>query len=407
MKRVILLIMDSVGIGSATDAAEFGPEGCTDEGANTLGHIAEAFARNGAPLRLPNLTRLGLGHACEQSCGQFPAGLARPTSFTGAYAWAREVSSGKDTPSGHWEIAGVPVLFHWSYFPKDTNCFPLEILGKLGERSGVHGSLGNCHASGTEIITRLGDQHLATGTPIYYTSADSVFQIACHQDHFGLARLLELCQAARVVLDESNLKIGRVIARPFLGSSSAGFLRTGNRHDYSVPPPSPTVLQRLCEQGGSVIGIGKIGDIYAHTGLTEEVRASGHPALWRETLSALERTGDRSIVMTNFVDFDALYGHRRDVTGYGRALEEFDRRLPELLDVLHPGDLLIITADHGNDPTWPGTDHTREHIPILVHGAGVSPGLFLGARESFADIGQTIANYFSLPAMDYGRSLLD
>ena len=412
MKRVILLVMDSLGIGGAADATDFGGEGVTDQGANTLGHIAAAFAigegDNGrtGPLHLPNLARLGLGQACEASCGQFPAGFERPSEFDGGYAWAREISSGKDTPSGHWEIAGVPVLFDWSYFPNVPDCFPTDLLAAIEERCGVQGSLGHCHASGTEIIARLGAEHLASGSPIYYTSADSVLQIACHEEHFGLERLYSLCETARAVLDESDFKIARVIARPFVGTSAQDFQRTGNRHDYSVPPPGQTVLQKLCDEGGSVIGIGKIGDIYAHTGLTEEIRASGHPALWEETLSALDRAGDRSIVMTNFVDFDALYGHRRDVAGYGGALEAFDQRLPGLYAKLKPGDLLVITADHGNDPTWPGTDHTREHVPILLRGDAIVPGTSFGGRETFADIGQTIADYFALPKMDHGISLL-
>ena len=406
MKRVILLIMDSFGIGGDDDAARFGAEGISDEGSNTFGHIAEHFQQAGTPLQLPSLARLGLLHAFQSNRGTPPAGMPLPNQLEGAYAYAKEISSGKDTPSGHWEIAGVPVLFDWSYFPTEPNCFPVDLLASIEERSGVEGSLGNCHASGTEIIAHLGEEHLATGKPIYYTSADSVFQIAAHEEHFGLERLLALCETTREVLDRSVLKIGRVIARPFVGSSSNEFQRTGNRHDYAVPPTAPTVLQKLCEDGGSVTGIGKIGDIYAHTGMTRELRASGHPALWQETLAALADSGDRSLIMTNFVDFDALYGHRRDVTGYGRALEEFDAQLPELLASLQAGDFLIITADHGNDPTWPGTDHTREHVPILLKGADIPPGTDLGARETFADIGQTIADYFNLPPMNYGTSLL-
>ena len=406
MKRVVLLIMDSLGIGSAPDAARFGGNGFTDEGADTLGHIAEALALAGAPLCLPNLARLGLLHAYQDKSGSPPAGTCLPGSLLGAYARAREISSGKDTPSGHWEIAGVPVLFDWSYFPRKEKCFPPELLAKISERSGVEGFLGNCHASGTEIISRLGEQHLSTGYPICYTSADSVFQIAAHEDQFGLARLLDLCQVTRNLLDESELVVGRVIARPFTGSSRADFRRTGNRHDFAIAPPDPTVLQRLCEAGGTVTGIGKIGDIYAHTGLSEEVRTSGHPNLWKETLAALGRAEDHSLVMTNFVDFDALYGHRRDALGYGRALQEFDNQLPGLFSALGPRDLLIITADHGNDPTWPGTDHTREEVPILLRGSAVTPGTNLGPRETFADIGQTIADFFALPALETGSSLL-
>ena len=412
MRRVVLLVMDSFGIGGAEDAGAFGGDGFDDCGSNTLGHIAEQCdlgkcdgrGRSGG-LHLPNLNRLGLGAACEASSGVWPAGFERAPASDGGFAWAKEVSSGKDTPSGHWELAGVPVLFDWHYFPDTENCFPAELLAEIERASGVEGSLGNCHASGTEIIERLGAEHMRSGSPIFYTSADSVLQIACHETRFGLQRLLTLCERARDVLDAGGLKVGRVIARPFVGSAEEGFERTGNRHDYSVPPPAETVLQRVVNAGGEVIGVGKIGDIYAHTGMSEEQRASGHPALWEETLSALGRLGDGGVLMTNFVDFDALYGHRRDVAGYAAALEEFDANLPQLYAALAPGDLLIITADHGNDPTWPGTDHTREHVPVLLRGNNAPPGSDFGGRETFADVGQTIASYFSLPAMEYGTAL--
>ena len=406
MKRVVLLIMDSLGIGSAPDAARFVGEGFTDEGSDTLGHIAETFALAGSPLILPNLARLGLLHAYQDKSGSPPAGTSLPGSLLGSYARAREISSGKDTPSGHWEIAGVPVLFDWSYFPRTENCFPRDLLTRIAGHSGVEGFLGNCHASGTEIISRLGEEHLSTGYPIYYTSSDSVFQVAAHEEKFGLERLLNLCRVTRSLLDESDLMIGRVIARPFTGSGRADFRRTGNRRDFAVPPPAPTILQRLCEAGGTVTGIGKIGDIFAHRGVTEEIRASGHAALWAETLAALARAQDQSLVMTNFVDFDALYGHRRDVLGYGRALQEFDTMLPQLFSALRAEDLLIVTADHGNDPTWPGTDHTREEVPVLLFGSALTPGTNLGARETFADIGQTIADFLGLPALGPGTSLL-
>ena len=403
--RVILIIMDSLGIGGAADATEFGGDDFNDAGSNTLGHIAALFSKNGTPLNIPHLTSLGLAAACEDSCGTLPAGLNPEPVFTGAFAHASEISSGKDTPSGHWEIAGVPVLFDWTYFPDQPDCFPQDLLARIAAKSGVAGSLGNCHASGTEIIVRLGGEHMRSGTPIFYTSADSVFQIACHEHSFGLERLYDLCKTARQVLDDSDLTIGRVIARPFIGDSPQNFERTGNRHDYAVAPPAPTVLQKLVDAGGEVTGIGKIADIYAHTGISEEIRASGHPALWDATLKAVDRIGDRSLVMTNFVDFDALYGHRRNVEGYGQALEAFDQRLPDLFEKLQPDDLLIITADHGNDPTWQGTDHTRENIPILIRGNCAAPGKNFGRRSTFADIGQTIANYLDLSPMDYGKAM--
>ncbi len=245
---------------------------------------------------------------------------------------------------------------------------------------------------------------MATGKPIVYTSADSVFQIACHEETFGLDRLLKLSELARELVDEYD--IGRVIARPFVGTESSNFVRTGNRRDYTVPPPSPTVLDKLVDSGGEVISIGKIADIFAHQGITQKIKATGNAALFDATLKTLETAPDRSIVFTNFVDFDMLYGHRRDVPGYAEALEYFDNRLPELLSMMHTKDILILCADHGCDPTWEGTDHTREHIPVLVYGNGVSPGS-LGRRKSFADIGQSLASYFGLPAMDYGTSFLN
>jgi phosphopentomutase len=413
MKRTILIIMDSLGIGAAADADQFGGEGYNDVGSNTFGHIAQSFARGHADgsersglIRLPHLNQLGLGHACFKSSGYFPEGLDEQPDFIGAYAYAEEISSGKDTPSGHWEIACAPVLFDWSYFPKQPDCFPDEVLKAIETKTGIMGSLGNCHASGTEIIARLGEEHKRTGVPIYYTSGDSVFQIACHEESFGLDRLLQLCVNVRKVLDESDLKIGRVIARPFVGSNTVDFQRTGNRHDYAVEPPSETIFQRMVKAGGTVIGIGKIGDIYAHTGMSEEIRASGHDELMARTLEVLARKEDRSIIMTNFVNFDAVWGHRRDTVGYGRAVERFDEMLPLLLEQIEEDDLLIITADHGNDPTWPGTDHTRENVPILMFGKSIEAGKYLGARGTFADIGQTIVSHFDLAPMDFGTSLL-
>ena len=404
MKRAIILIMDSFGIGETEDAGRFG-----DSGANTFGHIAEHCNRGLAgdsrgTLALPNLSRLGLLHAAEESCGQFPAGLDRDIEIIGAYGHAAELSTGKDTPSGHWEMAGVPVLYDWGYFTERENTFPPELLEKLIEQAELPGVLGNCHASGTVIIEELGEEHMRTGKPIVYASADSVFQIACHEESFGLDRLIALSQIARKLVDDYN--IGRVIARPFIGDDKDSFERTGNRRDFSVPPPAPTVLDKLVDSGGEVISIGKIADIFAHQGITQKLKANGNAALFDTTLTALESAPDRSIVFTNFVDFDMLYGHRRDVAGYANALEYFDSRLPELLAVLGDGDLLIISADHGCDPTWPGTDHTREHIPVLVYGNGVKPGS-LGRRETFADIGQSLAAYFDLSPMEYGSSFLD
>ena len=391
--------MDSFGIGATADADRFG-----DVGANTLGSIArERSASAAGPLQLPNLTRLGLMHAAQESAGEFPAGAVTDTEIVGAYGFASELSSGKDTPSGHWEIAGVPVLFDWGYFTKKTDTFPPELLDKLVERANLPGVLGNCHSSGTTIIAELGEEHVASGKPIVYTSADSVFQIACHEESFGLQRLYDLCEIARELVDE--YKVGRVIARPFVGTSNDNFVRTGNRRDLTDPPPSPTLLDKLVESGGEVISVGKIADIYAHKGVTQKIKATGNAALFDATLDALKSASDRSIVFTNFVDFDMLYGHRRDVDGYAEALEYFDNRLPELYELMNDDDVLVICADHGCDPTWEGTDHTREHIPVLVYGAGVTAGS-LGKRETFADIGQSLAGFFGLAPLDYGVSFL-
>ena len=398
MTRAIILVMDSFGIGATEDADRFG-----DTGANTLGNIASVRAGNGRPLELPTLARLGLFRAAAGSTGEFPAGCRDAEAVDGAYGYASELSSGKDTPSGHWEIAGVPVLFDWGYFTKPTATFPPELLERLIERAKLPGILGNCHASGTTIISDLGEEHMRTGKPIVYTSADSVFQIAAHEETFGLDRLYELCDIARVLVDE--YRIGRVIARPFVGRSSEDFQRTGNRRDLTTPPPSPTVLDKLAAAGGEVVSIGKIADIYAHKGITRKIKATGNAALFDATLAAMTDAPDRSIVFTNFVDFDMLYGHRRDVAGYAAALEYFDDRLPEVLDSMVAGDLLLITADHGCDPTWPGSDHTREHIPVLAYGYRVSPGS-IGHRESFADIGQSLAELFDLEPMGYGTSFL-
>ena len=414
MKRSIILLLDSLGIGGAEDANTFA--GRTrdgrifdDSGANTLAHIAEACAngkanigRHGA-LAIPNLNRMGVGQACSKSSGVFPPGLDSAVKPIAAWGYARELSTGKDTSSGHWEIAGVPVLFDWGYFDKPVDSFPKALMEQLVERGKLPGYLGNCHASGTTILEELGNEHVRTGKPICYTSADSVFQIACHEESFGLQRLYDLCALARELVDE--YAIARVIARPFVGSDKHGFRRTGNRRDYSVQPPAPTLLDHMKQAGGEVVSVGKISDIFATRGITRAIKATGLDALFDASLQAARRAGDRSIIFTNFVNFDADFGHRRDVSGYAAALEYFDQRLPEMLDLMQPDDILVLTADHGCDPTWKGTDHTREHIPIMVYGRHITPG-YLGARRTFADIGQSIAAYHKLPRLDYGESFL-
>jgi phosphopentomutase len=397
MSRAFVLVLDSVGIGASADAAAFG-----DAGADTLGHIAEACAAGRVagrgPLRLPNLARRGLGAAAQASTGRMPPGLRRDGEPEAAWGYAAEQSRGKDTPSGHWEIAGVPVTFDWGYFPPAAPSFPPALIDALIARAGLAGVLGNRHASGTQIIEELGAEHLATGKPIVYTSADSVFQIAAHEEAFGLDRLYAVCAIARELVDD--YRIGRVIARPFTGASGS-FRRTGNRRDLAVPPPEPTLLDRLTALGREVVAIGKTGDIFAHRGITREVKGEGNAALFDAMLSAAGEAPDGSLVFANFVDFDTLYGHRRDVAGYAAALEEFDARLPELEAAMRPGDAAVITADHGCDPTWRGTDHTREHVPVLAFGPAVRPGP-LGRRESFADIGQSLAHHLGVAALPHG-----
>ncbi|MBY6197216.1 phosphopentomutase [Vibrio hangzhouensis] len=406
MKRAFILVLDSFGIGASADADKFG-----DVGSDTMGHIAEQCAKGLADndqrsgeLKLPNLSKLGLAMAHKESTGALAHGLSDNVEIIGAYGHAAELSSGKDTPSGHWEIAGVPVLFDWGYFTDKENSFPKELTDRILERAGLDGFLGNCHASGTQVLDDLGEEHMKTGQPIFYTSADSVFQIACHEETFGLDRLLELCQIAREELEDYN--IGRVIARPFVGPGKGQFERTGNRRDLSVEPPAPTVLSKLVEEKqGQVVSIGKIADIYANCGITKKVKATGIPALFEATKEQIKEAGDNTIVFTNFVDFDSAYGHRRDVAGYAAALEYFDSRIHEVIELMQEDDVLILTADHGCDPTWPGTDHTREHIPVIVYGDKVPAGS-LGLRDSFADIGQSLASYFGTSSMDYGKNFL-
>lgn len=398
MPRAILCILDSVGIGGAPDAAAFGDgQGHTDEGADTLGHIAASY-----DLHLPNMDALGLGAAAELSTGAIPRGLTNQPNG-GRWGVAREVSRGKDTPSGHWEIAGVPVPFDWGYFPRTVPTFPPDLIAEFVRRAGLPGILGNRHASGVPIIQELGEEHISSGKPICYTSIDSVFQIAAHETHFGLERLYEICEIAFELT--TPLKIGRVIARPFTGESRDTFRRTGNRRDLAIPPPEPTLLDRVKEAGRQVFAVGKISDIYAGRGVTHKIKAAGNMVLFDRTLEAMEMARDGALVMTNFVDFDQEYGHRRDIPGYAEALMAFDRRLPEIISKLRDDDLLVLTADHGNDPSWVGTDHTREQVPILAFSPGLSAGT-IGLRQTFADIGESVAHWLGLPPGRHGQSFL-
>lgn len=397
MSRAFILLLDSFGLGALPDADQYG-----DTGANTFGHIAEWAAKEGKPMSLPNLERLGLAAAAHKASGAWAEGFAQRDGFTGAWGVAREQSTGKDTQSGHWEIAGVPVLFDWGYFPKTVPSFPKELTDKLQELTGVPGWLGNCHASGTTIIDELGDEHVASGKPILYTSADSVLQIAAHEESFGLERLYEVCEAAYELVKPYN--IGRVIARPFLGANGK-YKRTSNRHDYAVPPTAPTLLDHVKNEGGEVIALGKISDIFAAQGVTRLVKGPDNMALFDRLLEVADEAPDKSLSFVNFVDFDMHFGHRRDVAGYSNALHELDARLPEFMAKLKEGDLVVITADHGCDPTAPGSDHTREHIPMIFFGPNVAPQE-LPTAPTFSDIGATLAKHLGVKPLSNGTALL-
>jgi phosphopentomutase len=404
MSRAILLVLDSLGIGGAPDAERFG-----DVGADTLGHIAEYCAKpaehggRGRPLAIPNLLQLGLGNAAALASGRERVGLEPCAAPLACWGSAAERSTGKDTVSGHWEMVGLPVEFDWGYFPLTDDPIPQSLLDALAQAAGIDGFLGNCHASGTEIITRLGGEHLQSGRPIVYTSADSVLQIAAHEQAFGLERLYRLCSEAHRLVEP--YRIGRVIARPFSGTDPGSFRRTDHRRDYAVAPTAPTLLDRLVEAGGEVIGVGKIPDIFAGRGISRGIKAYGLPGLVEATVKAFAASPPRSLVFTNLVDFDQEYGHRRDVAGYADALERFDAMLPALRAALGDDDLLLMTADHGNDPTWRGSDHTREQVPVLACGPAIASRA-IGHRDGFADIGQSLAGWFGLPPLPHGHAFL-
>jgi phosphopentomutase len=403
MTRAFLIVMDSVGVGGAPDADTFFNGDCPDTGANTLAHIAQACSDGRAeegrsgPLMIPHLEKMGLGAAMAHASTDPVPGLS--ASPEGLYGVATEVSRGKDTPSGHWELAGVPVPWEWHYFPDTSPAFPADIMDMTAQLCGAGGTLANCHASGTEVIERFGAQHVETGWPIIYTSADSVMQIAAHEEHFGLERLLQLCKDLSPVLHE--MKIGRVIARPFVGSVEDGFTRTQNRHDYAVPPPSPTLLDWAHDAGRKTYAIGKIGDIFSMHGV-DDLRKGTDAVLFDHLCDVVDEAPEGAFVFANFVEFDSLYGHRRDVSGYARHLEWFDAQIARLLPRLKDGDLIVFTADHGNDPTWIGTDHTRERVPVLGLGVGFKP---IGA-VSFVDVAASIAQHLGVPAQGPGRSFL-
>ena len=390
--RAFLVVLDSVGIGGAPDAEAFG-----DEGANTVGHIAEALAGTDRPLRLPNLDRLGLGRAVALASGCEAPGLgAEPTGLWGA---ATEVSPGKDTPSGHWELAGLPVPWEWTFFPHADPCFDDALVARVCGLAGTDGILGNRHASGTNIIEEEAEAHLRSGWPICYTSTDSVFQIAAHEEAFGLDRLLTLC--AELAPELHARKVGRVIARPFIGSPEQGWTRTANRQDFAIAPPAPTLCDWVQDAGRTVHSVGKIGDIFSMRGIDTKVKGADADLL--TALSArLDDAAPGSLTFANFVEFDSAYGHRRDASGYARHLEWFDAALPDLMAAMREDDLLLITADHGNDPTWRGTDHTRERVPVLGVGAGAKA---IG-QVAFADIAASVADHLGVANNGPGRSFL-
>ena len=382
--RICLIVLDSVGIGAMPDSASWG-----DVGADTLGSIMKSRRVN-----LPNMQKLGLGNIRELN--ELPAA----ENPTGNYGKCALKSNGKDTTTGHWEIAGIILE---KAFPTFPNGFPDKVISEFIARANVPGVLGNTVASGTDIIRELGEEHVKTGKPIVYTSADSVFQIAAHEETIPLERQYEICEIARRMLT-GDAEVGRVIARPFLGTNAENFTRTGNRHDYAVPPPDDNLLPQLKDKNFDVICVGKVASVYDSVGVTEDLTAKNNEQSINQTINALIQNS-RGLIFSNLVDFDMLYGHRRDVEGYAKALEYFDGRLPEILDALRDDDLLIITADHGNDPGFRGSDHTREYTPLLVYGKEAKRGVNLGTRASLADIGQTIAENFGACLKD-GASFL-
>jgi phosphopentomutase len=384
-RRIVLMVLDSAGIGEMPDAPDWG-----DAGSDTLGNILKS-----RKVDLPNMQKLGLANIRPLQ------GLPAIENPTGSYGKCALKSNGKDTTTGHWEMAGIILTKAFPTFPQG---FPQRIIDEFTAKAKVPGVLANVPASGTEIIKEFGEEHIKTGKPIVYTSADSVFQIAAHEEIIPVERLYEICLVAREILDGAD-KVGRVIARPFLGTNAEDFKRTENRHDYAVPPPVDNLLPLLKNNDLDVVCIGKIASIYDSMGVTEDLTAKNNDQSIDQTINALNAES-KGLIFTNLVDFDMLYGHRRDTEGYAKALEHFDTRLPEILNAMREDDLFIITADHGNDPTKEGSDHTREYAPLLVFGKSAKQSVNLGTRESLADIGQTIAENFGLKLKD-GDSFLD
>ncbi|MGJ8623683.1 MAG: phosphopentomutase [Yoonia sp.] len=391
MGRAFLIVIDSVGIGGAPDADQFFNGDLPDTGANTVAHIAQTTRLN-----VPVMDGLGLGAAVTLASGETATGLSAAPS--GAWGAATEISRGKDTPSGHWELAGVPVPWEWHTFPDTIPAFPPDLTAQICKAAGTEGILGNRHASGTAVIDEEGAEHLRTGWPICYTSVDSVLQIAAHEEAFGLERLLTLCRDIAPILHE--MKVGRVIARPFTGQEGS-FARTANRKDFAIETPAPTICDDVHDAGRKVYAVGKIGDIFSMRGI-DDLRKGRDVALMDHLHDLAEEAEDGALIFANLVEFDSEYGHRRDPEGYARHLEWFDVELGKLLPRLTPDDLLIVTADHGNDPTWAGTDHTRERVPVLVHGIGARA---LG-QLNFVDVAASIADHLNVPHRGKGKSFL-
>ncbi|WP_068671954.1 phosphopentomutase [Oceanobacillus sp. Castelsardo] len=384
--RIFLLVMDSVGIGEAPDAEKF-----NDKGADTLGHIAEAM--NG--LHMPNMGELGLSNIREIE------GIEKVEKPKAHFTKMEEASNGKDTMTGHWEIMGLNIKQPFQTFPEG---FPMELVQLLEEKTGRK-IIGNKPASGTKVIEELGEEHMKTGSLIVYTSADSVLQIAAHEEIIPIDEQYRICQIARELTMNEKYMVGRVIARPFIGKPGA-FERTSNRHDYALKPFGRTVMNELQDNGFDVIALGKISDIYDGEGVTEAIRTTDNDDGMTKLIESLKKDFN-GLSFLNLVDFDARYGHRRDPIGYGKALEDYDKRLPEVFALMKEDDLLIITADHGNDPVHHGTDHTREFVPLLIHHKNIKQGKALPVRKTFADIGATVAENFQVKMPDYGTSFLN
>lgn len=400
----ILIVLDAVGIGGATDANDF-----ADMGADTLGNIKKEcikgranFSRFGQ-LNIPNLASLGIyaSHAVAQD--YYSENQNFFCSKNASFACASEISKGKDTPTGHWELAGLPLMWNWKYFENKLKSFSEDQIKPIINKFSLTGILGNCHSSGTEIIKKYGEEHILSLKPIFYTSKDSVVQIACHENIFGLKKLYELCEFSAKVFHP--LKVGRVIARPFLGDNSGTFFRTKNRKDYTFPPPNKTLCDLVVENNRSCHAIGKIADIFSNRGISTSVSGLSDDALFYKMIDVIKKAKNGDLIFANFVEFDSLYGHRRDVAGFAAALERFDLKLVKLLEIINPNDFLIITADHGNDPTFKGTDHTREKVPVLMVGNYAQKGN--NGNIVFSDVGATMAAFLNLSGKLKGTNIFN